>query len=184
MTDQPNVRAEVRHDFVILGSLFRNHFAKPERVYYPGCGYDATPAIAFYGSAVTFLDIAADGLKAIRQLLPNATTVLAPAESFAPEMPFDLVIDSHSHAPFEAEVKDLKSGGHLIIATKGSDKAFNSDKFTLVGAVHIVRGGGIYTQSLVTENLVKYKEIDPEHHQFSFSNSRRLKATQYIFRKR
>lgn len=174
----------VNSDLLVLGDLFWRRIAKPARVYYPGCGTDATPGVVFLESHVVFLDCESFGLECIRKLLPNSELVHARAESYSPQQPFDLVIDMHSHAPFDAEVKDLRSGGHLIIANKMSDNAFDSPLFELVAVFVVNRENEPedVRHGLILKGLDAYEEQGTGNN--PFSNRRKLKARYYVFRKK
>jgi hypothetical protein len=171
---------EIRQHFLAVSRVFVRAFGNPQRIFYPGCGNDGTPSRAFPDADIVYLDIAEHGLAEIRSAFPGARTVHAPAEAYASSEPFDLVLDIHSHAPFEAEVRQLKRGGYLLVANKTSDRAFDSSSFKLVAAIH-VEGCEMRVE---LANLEKYREVDPEPPRFSFSNTRKLKAQYYVFRRR
>lgn len=164
--------------------LFSATFGTPRNVYYPGCGNDTSPTIAFPESTIIFLDPLHDGLKEIKKEFPNAVTVCARAEDVPLGAKYDLVLDIHSHAPFEAEIRDLKVGGHLLIANKMSDRAFEHQKLMLVAVTpwkSEYAEDGLAGMEVV--NLERYKEIEPNPPRFSFSNKRKIKAPFYVFRK-
>jgi hypothetical protein len=174
------IKAEIRKEFLEAGKLYISRFEYPKSVYYPGCGVDATPGIVFEESRLVFLDTE-NWRKQIIKAVPTATFVHGDARSYRAGYEFDLVIDIHSHAPFVEEARELKTGGHLIIATKGSDRAFDSSSFGLVGAMVMTQDG---TLELVTEQLEKFREEAETSSEFSFSNRRKIKANYYVFQKR
>src|SRR4051812_31390858 len=93
-------------------------FGMPTHVYYPACGNDASPSVAFPEAKITYLDIDAGGLLQIKNAYPDAMVVHRPAETMPSGGIYDLTIDIHSHAPFEAETRHMMPGNHLLIANK------------------------------------------------------------------
>lgn len=178
------MEAEIREGFLEVCGLFEQSFGTPKRIYYPACGNDATPSIAFPDSEIVYLDPNRTALRAIQKKIPTAYTVEGVAEEYTPNQQFDLVIDVHSFAPFEAEIKDLQTNGLLFIANKMSDRAFDSKDMKLVGVI-LDRDDKNKTQTpiLHTSALRKFEEEDPTHPKISFSNRRKIKAAYYIFRK-
>lgn len=175
------VQAEVRPRFIEVGKTFRKHFGEPHRIYYPGCGNDITPAIAFPQSHITFLDVE-DWRREITKQIPGATVIQMDAKKYKAPQPFDLVIDIHSHAPFVSEIKDLKIGGWLLISNKTSEEAFRSEAMALSG-VMLEAKGDASSYVLIKNNLARFEEVEEEVKEISFSNDRKIKAPYYIFRK-
>lgn len=173
---------EIRERQIALYLAYIDYFGKPENVYYPGCGPDATPGLAFPESNVVFLDIK-DWRKVILTRIPNAKVIYLPTEEFVSSVQFDLVINMHSHAPFLSQVKDLKINGHLVIANKMSEYAFSHHSFELIGVVVEESGsdGNYLSSKLVTEELEIYEEEGTDDN--PFSNNRKVKVPYYIFRK-
>ncbi len=162
---------------------FAKTFGKPESVYYPGCGDDSSPYVGFPDTDIVFVDPEERSIASLVCECPNATTICTKAENVRRGRKFDLVLSVHSHAPFEAEIWDLKIGGRLIIANKMSDRAFeHSKQLALVGACRWKTG---YVHDglgdIETSDLDKYKEVDPNYRIPTFSNRRKIKAAFYIF---
>jgi hypothetical protein len=158
---------------------FALRFGKPSTVYYPGCGNDASPSVAFPDAQIIYLDPVQAGLKEIQTQFPQAVVVIGVAEDALAGAQYDLVLDIHSHAPFDMEIRDLRRSGHLLIATKRSDHAFDSPRLELAGAMQPTASAMLVD----TENLDRYKEEDQNHPKFSFSNRRLIKAPFYVFNK-
>ncbi|HTR18411.1 MAG TPA: hypothetical protein VMH91_00285 [Candidatus Paceibacterota bacterium] len=130
------------------------------------------------------MDPIKNGLDEIKKEFPNAVTICQKAEDIPPGAKYDLVLDIHSHAPFEAEIRDLRIRGHLLIANKGSDRAFDNQQLELIA---VIPWKSEYSEDglagVERSGLERYKEIDPNHPKFSFSNKRKVKASFYVFRK-
>jgi hypothetical protein len=173
-------KAEVNSVHLKLYEYFTSMFGTPSNVYYPGCGNDATPGLGFPESRVVFLD-SEPKAAIITSRIPSAYFIRSKAEDYSSSTPFDLVIDMHSHAPFADEVKDLKVGGHLIIADKMADRAFDDPRFELVGAAkYKYEDGNAVDVVLSTNDLEKHLEEEPRQ-MISFSSRRKNKAAYYIF---
>ena len=160
--------------------LFERQFGKPNRVYYPGCGNDSSPSTAFPGIPIVYCDPVQEGLFEIARESPKSVFVCdraenAPADTFI----YDLVLDVHSHAPFEAEIRDLRVGGYLLIANKKTKHTFEHPELELAAAINELDGYA----TLDAYGLERYIALDPNPSANSFSNNRLLKARFYVFRK-
>lgn len=174
------LQAEVNSLHLKLYTYFLNTFGTPGNVYYPGCGNDATPGLGFPESRVVFLD---PELKEaiITSCIPSAYFIRSKAEDYNSSIPFDLVIDMHSYAPFADEVKDLKVGGHLIIADKMADRAFDDPRFELVGAAEYkYEDDNAVDVVLSINDLEKHLEEEPRQ-TISFHSRRKNRAAFYVF---
>ena len=176
---------DIRSGSIEMYGLFTAEFGKPKKVYYPGCGTDLTPGVAFPESSVVFLD-PEPWEDVIASHLPKVVFVQRKAEDYSFSSEFDLVINIHSHAPFLHQVKDLKRGGYLIISNKTSDHAFDDVQFELVGVISENRNkdGDHQSYDLLTMGLQIFIEEEAEPEEYSFSNRRKIKAPYYIFRKK
>ncbi len=144
---------EIRKEFLELAKLYTNTFGEPKNVYYPGCGTDATPIHAFPNSTVVLVDSEDEYLTGTRKKFPHAIVLTTRAEEYTPEEKFDLVISIHSHAPLDAEIKDLKKGGRLIIRNKMADSAFDNSSLRLVA---VTTGSSENIESISTDELDSY----------------------------
>jgi len=173
------------HEILVL-EAYRAIFCDPEAVYYPGCGGDVTPSSVFLQSRITYLDIPDSPIESVRQVVRKVDRVVSStAEEFEPESSFDLVLSIHSHAPLVSELKDLKSGGHLLMANKMADQAFGSEGLLLVGVFKYQEDGesNVLAVDFMQEGIEKYTEADPEPPVFSFTNARLHQAPFYLFQK-
>lgn len=159
---------------------FVKHFGTPPTVYYPGCGNDWSPSEALKNSTIVYLDPVQAGLDEIKAHIPHAITICAKAEDVAPGARYDLVLNMHSHAPFEVQVRDLRRGSDLLIANKMSDAAFDHDGMELVAAMNL-RSDALVMDAV---DLEKYLEEDPEAPKIRWTNRRKIKAPYYVFRKK
>lgn len=173
------------HEILVL-EAYRARFGDPEMVYYPGCGGDVTPSRVFLQSKITYLDIPDSPIESVRQFVRDVDRVVSStAEAFEAEYSFDLVLSIHSHAPLVSELKDLKSGGYLLMANKMADQAFGDEDLTLVGVFQYQEDGesNVLAVDLVQDNIGKYSELDPEHPVVSFTNARLHQVPFYLFQK-
>ena len=186
---------DIRAYFVSVLNEFKETFGVPERIFYPACGNDASVIYAFKDcdAKIVYLD-PSNSILDVQKHVENQADIKASLKFLKSKIQdfvndeefkarFDLLISIHSHAPFEQEIASLKSGGYLIIATKGSDKALDSSELELRSAVHIHEDNSGERRVIFDTDTDRYYELDPEVQGMTFSNRRKCKANFYIFRK-
>lgn len=161
-------------------AAFANRFGTPVNVFYPGCGSDSSPSVAFPDSTVVYCDPNAQGLDEIKREFRTAITLESTVEDVQPGARYELVLNVHSQGPFEAQIRDLRRGGHLLIMNKMSDQAFDHQDLVLVAAMNS-QGDKLVVD---TDDLERYYEEDPTAPKVSFSNRRKIKALFYVFCKK
>lgn len=179
---------DIRPDALLLYLAYEKQFGIPSQVFYPGCGTDVTPAKAFTNSKVIFLDPSESAKNTFTK--KPYSFVPTNAENYQAESQHDLVIDMHSQANLQAEIKDLKIGGKLLISNKTAEPAFANSNLKLVG---IVKDSHKQPVTIETTNLEEYTDVDPRYNPtmelierlgiFGFKNYRKTSAEFYIFEK-
>lgn len=109
-----------------------------ETVYYPGCGTDSSPSVAFPESRVLYADMHVENVLSLRERGFNA--MLLNAEEFVPTVSVDVLLIVNSDFDPRAAAACLRSGGYFLYHRFGT--AGDADSWPNLQRVCTLGGGG------------------------------------------
>lgn len=123
-SENPNANApstQERHELVptqntTLAAAYRGLVeavgGTPEFIYYPCCGTDTSPSVAFAGKRVLYVDLNGDAMCALQKagFEAHASSV----EAFVPEREVDLLVLLNPQIAPEKVIEHVRIGGHVV----------------------------------------------------------------------
>ena len=177
--DQPD------SSFGQAATLFKERFGIPTRIIYPACGCHSIGSL-FPESEVVYVDPSLEDISLLQGVISSKARALAMTiENFQDATLFDLLVSLNSHAPMEAQLRQLRPGGFVLcnyyFGTKDAERIMQLGSCKLLAIIDSM--GDNQTHVMKTDGLEPYLELRDSRNLTDLDAQRTKVAAYYVFKK-